>query len=166
MTGSAPRPWGVVPHIFDICWVKFPYHGEGGRPADDMHPCLIIQVLKDGDDFWAGCVYGTSKLRQGARDQIDAIVMNFEEIDRMGLRCHTRFDFDRVMWLPWDDLYFVESKSNPGSPVHSRATETLVDEVKQTLRIRQDMGLPAYPIDPIPRVPPYAPDDRRPPQKK
>jgi hypothetical protein len=80
------------------------------------------------------------------------------ELNTMGLRQATRFDFDRVMWLPWDNQYFVESKSNPGSPVHARATDVLINEVKETLRIRREMGMPAYPLDPIPTVPPSVPE--------
>ena len=150
---KAARPWGVRPHLFDICWVRFPYHGDKGRPARDMHPCLTIALGQDSERFWVGVVYGTSNLRLGQRDQIDAIVMAHTDLAAMGLGRATRFDFDRVMWLPWDDEYFVESKSNPGSPVHSRATDSLIHEVKETLRVRQAMGLPAYPLDPIPTVP-------------
>lgn len=160
--GPAVRPWGVRPHVFDIAWARFPYHGEGGRPSDDLHPCLIVQVAEAAADnsCWVAAFYGTSKLRlQDGRDQIDAIVMNVEEISRMGLRCATRFDLDRPMWMPWTDEYFVESKANSGSPVHARATDALISDFKDSLKIRMDSGLPAYPIKPaIPLSSPFVPD--------
>jgi hypothetical protein len=160
--GKAARPWGVRPHIFDIAWARFPYHGQGGRPANDLHPCLIVQVVEADADgsCWVAAFYGTSKLRMHEeRDQIDALVMNVEEMSRMGLRCATRFDLDRPMWMPWTDEYFVESKANVGSPVHARATEALIFDFKESLRIRIARGLPAYPVNPpIPLRPPFVPD--------
>jgi len=160
---AAARPWGVRPHPFDIAWARFPFHGEKGRPAKDLHPCLIVQVVEATDgSTWVGAFYGTSKLSSNERGQIDAIVMTSEELDRMGLRCATRFDLDRPMWLPWNDEYFVESKANPNSPVHAHATEGLIFEFKESLRVRKANGLPAYPVDPpIPVVPPFVPEDKK-----
>lgn len=154
------RKWAVKPRIFDVMWARFPYHGEGGRPANDKHPVLVCQVAEDGEgDCWVGCYYGTSNIKLDERDELDLVIMSFESIQKMALSKHTRFDLDRCMWLPFDDQYFIENPKSPGSPIFAKAPERVIAKLKAKLRYRIAIGLPAYPVDPdIPTYPPHVPE--------
>lgn len=161
---SAACPWGVRPHNLDIAWARFPYERTGGRPAGDLHPIVILQVDQDGPLYWVACAMGTTNLKIAKRDQIDAIVMNADELAAMGLRCATRFDLDKLMWLPWNDEYIVAVGTDKTNPVHAKGTEALRTDLSESFRIRRHRGL--FAPDPkvgVPRLPPYAPDALQPP---
>lgn len=153
------RPWAVRPHILDVMWCRFPYHGEGGRPANDKHPVLCCQTAEDSTGlWWVACYYGTSKMRLADREEVDLIVMNPDNIAAMALRTATRFQLDRCMWLPFTDEYFIENPASVGSPRFARAPEQVKAQLIAKLKYREALGFHAYPKTPVPRIPPYVPD--------
>jgi hypothetical protein len=50
--------------------------------------------------------YGTSKLKTLVRP-LDLHIQNLSSIEECGLERATRFDLDRVLWLPWAEEYFT-----------------------------------------------------------
>jgi len=50
-------------------------------------------------------VYGTTKLKLLQRPR-DFFVTNVAEMDACGLNKATRFDLDKVAWVPWADEWF------------------------------------------------------------
>lgn len=70
-------------------------------------------------------IYGTSKPKMQQRPH-DFFVMNYQEMYEAGLHEATRFDLDRILWLPWSSDFFVPISAQYSSPVVGHLSERMV----------------------------------------
>jgi len=69
-------------------------------------------------------VYGTSKLKTQTRPN-DFFVVNYQEMYEAGLHEATRFDLDRILWLPWSEEFFAPISADYSSPVIGHLSERM-----------------------------------------
>jgi hypothetical protein len=100
-------PASTLPAPLDIVLCRFPDHLDLGKPGPKRRPGLIIQtaISETGLRGEVRVVYGSTNLKSFKR-QNDLYVVNYKEMYEAGLHKATRFDLDKVLWLPWADEFF------------------------------------------------------------
>lgn len=102
---------------------------------------LAVRYADDPPDgrFLVKVVYGTSKLKTDTRP-FDFTIMNYAQRLICRLPQATRFDLDKVVWLPWAEEYF---RARPGdsTPVISVLPQPLQQEFAWHMNARDKMGL-------------------------
>lgn len=110
-------PLSTLPAPYDIVWCRFPSHEDLGNPGPKPRPGIVVNVALDVEsgEGEVQLIYGTSKLKFGRR-QRDIYVTNVAEMDTCGLNKATRFDVDKIGWIPWADEWF-ETLPGYSSPI-------------------------------------------------
>ena len=67
---------------------------------------LNIAINHEDGEGEVQVVYGTTKLKMMQRHH-DFYVTNLAEMDECGLDKATRFDLDKIGWMPWASEWFV-----------------------------------------------------------
>lgn len=101
-------PISTLPAPYDIVWCRFPFHESLGEPGPKPRPAIVLNSAVDAEagEGEVQLVYGTTqtKFRQRPRD---FFVTNVSEMDACGLDKATRFDLDKVAWIPWAKEWFA-----------------------------------------------------------
>jgi len=109
-------PLSILPAPYDIVWCRFPFHESLGEPGPKPRPALVKNAATRHDgSAEVEVVYGTTNLKMETR-KYDFIVSKTSEMDACGLYRATRFDLDKVVWLPWNTEWF-DILPNYNSPV-------------------------------------------------
>jgi hypothetical protein len=151
---------GTVPAPASIVWCCFPTDLAPGVPGPKARPALVFKVRyvddPPGNRFYVQIAYGTSKLKPGRRPH-DFSIANSATLDLIGLPQATRFDLDRILWLPWARPFF-----EPRHPEERFATPTvsvLPGELSRmlgwTMAMREQRGL----NEPFKENPPPPPEE-------
>lgn len=122
MVTLTPFPISTLPAPYDIVWCRFPYHDSLGEPGPKARPALVRNVAQTSDGYGeVHLVYGTTHMKHNFR-KYDFVVSNAAEMDACGLYRATRFDLDKIAWIPWAEEWF---DTLPGytSPVIGRLTD-------------------------------------------
>lgn len=139
----AALPADKLPEPLDVVWSRFPYDDKPGEPGEVAHPALVFATFEfRPGEFSVQVAYGTSKLKTDRRP-FDFRIQNFRDMQFAGLAQATRFDLDKIKFLPWDDAWF----ENPApwkydSPVIGRVLDGPAERLKNILRVRADNGMP------------------------
>ncbi|MES2326912.1 MAG: hypothetical protein V4499_06225 [Pseudomonadota bacterium] len=106
------------------------------KPGPKARPALVraAAVLDDGTGD-VEVVYGTSTLKLDSRP-FDVIISKMSEMNECGLYRATRFDLDKVVWLPWDTDWF-EIRSDFFSPVIGKLTHEAIKLLQITWAYKQ-----------------------------
>ncbi|ELH8606405.1 TPA: type II toxin-antitoxin system PemK/MazF family toxin [Enterobacter hormaechei] len=99
-----------LPAPGDILWCNFPLHEDLGNPGPKSRPILILNVFPDLHAVLIA--YGTSKV---SRVYPGEFVID-DQLDTAGLDQPTKFDFNRLQKLPFDDAWFDQA---PGVFINS-----------------------------------------------
>lgn len=140
----------TLPKALDIVWSRFPYEERPGMPADKPHPALVFAVFeRTGGLFSVQVAYGTSNLKTDTRP-FDFRIQNYRAMHYAGLHQATRFDLDRIKWLPWDSDWFQSPNAEKyPTPVIGHLIEDPIARLKNLLRVRADNDMPV-PFRPTP----------------
>ena len=100
-------PLSTLPAPYDIVWCRFPAHVELGSPGPKARPGVVLNVAADQDEGEGEVhvVFGTTNLKLLHRRR-DFFITNLAEMDQCGLDKATRFDLDKIAWLPWAREWF------------------------------------------------------------
>lgn len=132
----------------DVAWVFFPREEDIGNPGHKTRPSLVLEIGDYDGKCYVLCAYGTSRVNKLWRRGDDLFVENYVDIGTMGLSTATRFDLDRLMWLPWSEQYFVPP---PGiettNPVYGHTPQDIQSMLRSILRDRHRRGLLTWPWD-------------------
>lgn len=66
---------------------------------------LNVAIDQDAGEGEVQLAYGTTNLKMGQRTR-DFFVTNLAEMDACGLNKATRFDLDKIAWIPWAEEWF------------------------------------------------------------
>lgn len=95
-----------APEVGDIVWCRFPEH-DALKPGPKPRPAIVLSVMDDARPIRVRVVYGTSQkitpMRKGqmvVRREARAVFA------QAGLSYTTKFDFNRVIILPYTDPWF------------------------------------------------------------
>lgn len=101
-------PLVTIPKPLDIVWCRFPQVEKPNVPGPKSRPGLVrsLALNKSQTRAIVEVTYGTSKLK-GLDRQLDLHIQNLSCIEACGLERATRFDLDRVIWVPWAEEYFA-----------------------------------------------------------
>ena len=107
MTEFTFFPLSTLPAPYDSVWCRFPFHDDLGNPGPKPRPAIVINSAVDEESGEAEVqvIYGTSTLKLGQRRR-DFFVTNVAEMDLCGLDKATRFDLDKIGWIPWASEWF------------------------------------------------------------
>lgn len=102
-----------APEVGDIVWCRFPEH-EALKPGPKPRPAIVLSVMDNASPVRVRVVYGTSQkivpMRKGQ------MVMRKEAraaFVQAGLSYTTKFDFNKVIVLPYTDLWFDLAPKGP-----------------------------------------------------
>jgi hypothetical protein len=106
-------PASTLPAPLDIVLCRFPVHIDLGNPGPEKRPALVIKtaISETGLNGEVYVMYGTTQLKLDKRRN-DLFVTNYNEMYEAGLHKATRFDLDKVLWLPWAEEFF-EKPNHP-----------------------------------------------------
>lgn len=125
---------GTVPAAGALVWCNFPTELDAGVPGPKNRPALVLKTRyatdPPGDRFYVQVAYGTSVLKTGRRPD-DFVIANSVMIDLMRLPKATRFDLDRIVWLPWARPWFVPRSQD--DPFVTPVLSVLPDQMKKIL---------------------------------
>ena len=100
---------GTIPAPASVVWCNFPTDVAPGVPGPKPRPALVFKVRYADDPprdrFYVQVAYGTSVLKLGKRP-FDFTIANALALSMTRLPQATRFDLDRVLWLPWARPFF------------------------------------------------------------
>lgn len=101
-------PPSTLPAPYDLVWCRFPLQEDLGNPGPKPRPAVVLNVAVDQDagEGEVQLVYGTTNLKMAQRPR-DCFVTNLAEMDTCGLNKATRFDLDKVAWVPWAEEWFA-----------------------------------------------------------
>lgn len=138
-------PKSTVPRPLDIVWGRFPYAERPGLPGPVCHPCLVLQT----NEFRPGCwsvlvVFGTSNTEREDR-HLNLTVSNVSAQIKCGLNKDTLFCLGRYKRLPWSEKWFSPPDSRWATPKIGRLPPPGPDILRETLRLRERLGLPVPP---------------------
>ncbi|WP_312139246.1 hypothetical protein [Brevundimonas sp.] len=138
----AALPAEQLPQPLDIVWAKFPYTEKPGQPGEVAHPALVFTTYEfRTGEFSIQVAFGTSKLKTEERPY-DFRIQNFRDMQFAGLAQATRFDLDRIKYLPWDSDWFVSpAPQKYPSPVLGRLLDQPANRLRNILRVRHDNGM-------------------------
>jgi hypothetical protein len=129
-------PISTLPAPYDIVWCHFPEHTSIGNPSLKPRPALVRSVATiDGERGEVQVVYGTSKLKMMERRQ-DFFISNHAEMDACGLYRATRFDLDKVAWIPWAIEWF-DILPDYNSPIIGHLTAHSIKKLQTLVSYRQ-----------------------------
>ena len=137
---------GTVPAAGSLVWCNFPEALTDGVPGPKDRPALVFKTRyatdPPGDRFYVLVAYGTSVLKTGKRPD-DFVVANSVMIDLLRLPKATRFDLDKMVWLPWARPWFVpRTKDDPFvTPVISVLPESMKRLLGWTMARREVKGM-------------------------
>jgi len=116
-------PISTLPAPYDIVWCRFPYDDSLGTPGPKPRPAIVLNVAVDAEagEGEVQVVYGTTKTKALRRPR-DFFVTNVSEMDACGLDKATRFDLDKMTWIPWANEWFA-TLPRYGSPVIGKLTQ-------------------------------------------
>jgi hypothetical protein len=117
-------PATTLPAPYDIVWCRFPDNLNLDAPGIKDRPALVLQTAHSSPGFRpeVRVIYGTSNLKTATRP-FDFFVKNLWEMDEAGLAQATRFDLDRVLWMPWASEFFMSPGPRYPSPVMGSLSE-------------------------------------------
>lgn len=100
-------PLVTIPKPLDIVWCRFPEAENPNKPGPKSRPGLVrsLALNKDQTKAIVEVTYGTTKLKSINR-ALDLHIQNLSCIEACGLERATRFDLDRIIWMPWTKEYF------------------------------------------------------------
>ena len=163
--GNPDLEWwgpGTVPAPASIVWCHFPQAEALGKPGPKPRPALIFKTRyvddPPGDRFFVLAAYGTSLTKFSTRPN-DFTIANSATLDILRLPQATRFDLDRVLWLPWARPFFEPRKPEDrfSTPVISVLPDGIQATLQWTMGRREQRGLNgAYHAAPTPVTPPTA----------
>jgi hypothetical protein len=133
-------PLHTIPRPLDIVWCKFPeLPSKPGVPGPKLRPGLIHTVELDVDYTIArvSVCYGTSKLKK-TKYPFDLFVENASQLTLLGLSQATRFEIDRLVWIPWAAEWF-ESKDGK-TPIIGRLSALEIGQLTALRRVRAASG--------------------------
>lgn len=114
--GEVELEWwgpGTIPAPASIVWCHFPEVEALGKPGPKPRPALVFKARyaddPPADKFLVLVAYGTSQLKTAVRDR-DFTIANAATLDILRLPQATRFDLDRMLWLPWARPFFCPRK--------------------------------------------------------
>lgn len=111
-------PQNTLPPQYSIVWCSFPYAELPEQPGPKERPALVFSARYADDPpsgrFEVKVAYGTSVMKSNERP-FDFTVSNMGTLNVLRLYQHTRFDLDRVLWLPWAKPFFVERDQRGGT---------------------------------------------------
>lgn len=118
-------PLSLLPTPYEIVWCRFPDHASLGEPGPKPRPALVRNAALADDGFAeVEVVYGTTNLKLDTRPY-DLIISKASEMDACGLYRATRFDLDRLVWLPWTTDWF-EIMPGYSSPTVGKLTDDAI----------------------------------------
>ncbi|WP_156428407.1 hypothetical protein [Novosphingobium sp. FSW06-99] len=134
-------PISTLPAPYDVVWCRFPFDDSLGTPGPKPRPAIVLNIAADVDagEGEVQLVYGTTKLKTLHRPR-DFFVTKLLEMDACGLNKATRFDLDKVAWIPWAGEWFA---ALPGynTPVIGRLTQHGQTLLQIELSYRQAQNL-------------------------
>jgi hypothetical protein len=94
------------PEVGDIVWCRFPEH-EAIKPGPKPRPALVLSVMDNADPVRVRLVYGTSqKITPVGKGQMVIGKEQKKAFALSGLSYPTKFDFNKVIVVPYNDLWF------------------------------------------------------------
>ena len=133
-------PLSTLPAPYDIVWCRFPSHEDLGNPGPKPRPGIVLNIAVhenggEGDgEGEAQVIFGTTNLKMAQRRR-DFYVTNLAEMDQCSLDKATRFDLDKIGWLPWAEEWF-DVLPGFSSPIigHLSAHSTRLLQIELTYR--------------------------------
>jgi len=100
-------PVSTLPAPYDVVLCQFPEDLDLQKPPLKMRPGIVLQTAHSEEGFIpeVRLIYGTSKTKLQKRP-FDLIVMNNQAMYDAGLNRATRFDLDKIIWMPWAAEFF------------------------------------------------------------
>lgn len=138
---------GTVPAPASIVWCNFPLSESLGHPGPKPRPGLVFKARyvdnPPGDRFYVLVAYGTSVTKVGARPN-DFMIGTASLLDILRLPQATRFDLDRVLWLPWARPFFMaRTEERYATPTISVLPQDMQRMLQWTMASREQRGLNA-----------------------
>lgn len=139
-------PSGTIPAPASLVWCAFPDHLIPDQPSPKSRPGLVFKVraLENPPDerFLVLVAYGTSKLKTGKRPN-DYTIANSATLDVLRLPRATRFDLDKMVWLPWAKPFFISRGPDDrfATPVISVLPAGMQRNLGWTMAKREARGL-------------------------
>jgi len=139
-------PPGTVPPPASIVWCDFPENLAPKEPGPKARPALVFKVrhaeYPPRDRFNVLVAYGTSNTKFDTR-VYDFTIANWATLNLLRLPQATRFDLDRVVWLPWAKPFFRPRQAT--DPFSAPTVSTLPAEMQRvlawTMAEREELGL-------------------------
>lgn len=137
---------GTIPAPASIVWCNFPEDIAPRQPGPKPRPGLVFKVRyasePPDDRFLVLIAYGTSKLKLNRRPN-DFTVANATTLDILRLPQATRFDLDRILWLPWARPFFSprDRRDLFSTPTLSVLPESAQQSLRWTMGRREQLGL-------------------------
>lgn len=119
---TAPRP-------LDIAWCQWPLT-EGGFKS---RPVLINQVLEDDGRFAVEVCYGTSAVDRSVPGVGSFRIVQYEQLQAIGLYKATRFELLTRQLLPWAQEVFPRAPGRSG-PIVGRMTQLQILRLQEWSR--------------------------------
>lgn len=140
-------PPGTLPAQYSIVWCSFPYSKLPEKPGPKPRPALVFSARHvddpPSDHFEVKVAYGTSNVKSNERP-FDFTIINMGTLNVLRLYQHTRFDLDRVLWLPWAKPFFTVREGRGDAfttPVVSVLPAGLQRELGWLMRDREELGM-------------------------
>lgn len=131
-------PLSILPAPYDIVWCRFPFDESLGEPGPKPRPALVRNAAtRSNGTAEVEVVYGTTNLKLNTR-KFDFVVSKASEMDACGLYRATRFDLDKLLWLPWTTKWF-EILPNYNSPIIGSLTEHGIKMLQLTAGMKQQV---------------------------
>jgi len=95
-----------APEVGDIVWCRFPQH-ESLKPGPKPRPAIVLAIMDDASPVRVRVVYGTSRKLTPVTP--GTLVIREEQksaFAQAGLSYSTKFDFNKVVILPYNTLWF------------------------------------------------------------
>jgi len=127
----------TLPAPLDIVWCRFPFE-ESPRTPGKPRPALVFSTQEmDEGDYSVQIAYGTSRLKTESRP-LDFVVSNLAAMHACGLPQATRFDLDRLRFLPWSaEFFFSRDPSRYPTPKIGSLPVDHVPDLKRLFQQRR-----------------------------
>lgn len=140
MVISSPEPWLSIeeaPQYGDIVWSLFPYEGIVG-PGQKFRPALVLATSvfasKKPPYATVQCAYGTSKLKHDhPATKLHLRIENVYSLNQFRLPQATRFDLDRIAWIPWSRRFF-QPRQGQSTPIIGKLNKEYLRKL-ETLKV-------------------------------
>jgi PemK-like, MazF-like toxin of type II toxin-antitoxin system len=131
-----PQRW-PLPAPGDVVWCMFPHLPEL-EPGPKPRPAIVMSVEEKSDGAIIGVVYGTSQRVHQLKSAEVAITQAKQAAAyaQAGLAYDTKFDFKRIIELPWSERYFKAAPQKPcgNSPKLGTLHATVLHAVEAAYR--------------------------------